>query len=149
ASHPSVAVGPPPNAGGPGPAGPDTPGGSAARDHFARLRRRTEDEVRRLVAEYDARLPRDQAVALGAAYARFSSRFQDSVADQVRAILEDAFRKRVFIPLEYVFFDLGIRGAKADRPGLNGLRACLAAGAVRVVLFFSTNRLFRKTYRSL
>jgi len=32
---------------------------------------------------------------------------------------------------------------------LNALRACLHAKSVKVVLFFATNRLFRKSYRSL
>ncbi|MDB5308826.1 MAG: Recombinase [Gemmataceae bacterium] len=118
------------------------------RERQAKLQR-TGDEVRHLVGEFHARLPRDQAVALGAAYARYSSRFQDSIVDQFRTIFDDALRKRIFIPIEFVFFDLGVRGAKADRPGLNGLRECLAAKAVRVAFFFSTNRLFRKTYRSL
>jgi DNA invertase Pin-like site-specific DNA recombinase len=146
---PSAAAGPPPDSGAPGSDGPNPPGGSAARDHLARLRQRTENEVRRLVADYHARLPRDQAVALGAAYARFSSRYQDSVVDQVRTILDDALRKRVFVPLEFIYFDLGVRGTKADRPGLNALRGCLAARAVQVVFFFSTNRLARKVHHSL
>ena len=122
---------------------------SATQEHLAQTRRRTEDEIRTLVAEYHARLPRDQAIALGAAYARYSSRFQDSIVDQIRTLLDDALRKKVFIPFEYIFIDLGVRGAKSDRPGLNGLRECLAAKAVQLVFFFATNRLFRKTYRSL
>ena len=112
-------------------------------------RDRTWDEIKRIVAEFHARLPRDRAEAVGAAYARYSSRFQDSVADQVRALFEDAVRKAIFIPLEHVFFDLAVRGFKNDREGLNALRDCLDRKAARVVFFFATNRLFRKTYRSL
>lgn len=115
----------------------------------AEARRRTDLLVRALVAECHARLPRDRAVAVGAAYARFSSRFQDSIPDQIRTVLEDAVRKRVFIPLEYVFYDLAVRGCKSDREGLNALRECLGRKAAAVVFFFATNRLFRKTYRSL
>lgn len=110
---------------------------------------RTRREVAALVAEYHARLPRADAAEVGAAYARYSSRFQDSIADQVRALLDDAVRRRVYVPLEFVFYDLGVRGFKHDRAGLNGLRDCLRRKAVRVVLFFATNRLYRKTYRSL
>ena len=51
------------------------------------------------------------------------------------------------MPLEFVFYDLGIRGFKSDRDGLNGLRKCLQSKSVEVVFFFATNRLFRKTYR--
>src|SRR5690349_15472343 len=148
-AHRPTGLGHTPVAAGPHPGGPNTPKGSAARDRLAQLRQSTRAEIARLVADYHARLPRDQAAALGAAYGRYSSRYQDSVLDQIRTILEDALRKRVFIPLEFVFFDLAVRGAKADRPGLNALRACLAARSVGVVFFFSTNRLFRKTYRSL
>ena len=110
---------------------------------------RTLDDVRRIVAEFHALLPRVGASAVGAAYARYSSKYQDSVADQLRAIFADAARKSVFIPLENVFFDLAVRGVKNDREGLNGLRACLDRKAAGVVFFFATNRLFRKTYRAL
>lgn len=107
------------------------------------------DEIRALVAGFHALLTREQAVAVGAAYARYSTRFQDSIADQIRTIFADAVRKRVFIPLEHVFLDIAVRGCKADREGLNALRACLDRKAAAVVFFFATNRLFRKTYRSL
>jgi DNA invertase Pin-like site-specific DNA recombinase len=129
------------------------PGGPRHRSDVADERQarldRTWEEVRRIVAEFHALLPRDRAEAVGAAYARYSSRFQDSVADQVRAVLADTVRKGVFVPLDHVFLDLAVRGVKNDRPGLNALRACLDRKAARVVFFFATNRLFRKTYRSL
>lgn len=112
-------------------------------------RNRSWDEIRQIVAEAHALLPRHEAQAVGAAYARYSSRYQDSVADQIRTIVTDAVRKGIFIPLENVFLDLAVRGVKYDRPGLNDLRACLGRKDVRVVFFFATNRLFRKTYRSL
>jgi len=110
---------------------------------------RTLSEIRQLVAEFHALLPREKGEAIGAAYARFSTRFQDSIVDQIRAIFADAVRKRIFIPLENVFFDLGVRGCKSDRVGLNQLRGCLDRKAAKVVFFFATNRLFRKVYRSL
>ncbi len=64
-------------------------------------------------------------------------------------MLGDAARKGVFVPLENVFYDLGVRGFKSDREGLNALRECLRRRSAKVVFFFATNRLFRKTYRSL
>jgi hypothetical protein len=44
-----------------------------------RLRDDTERELDALVAEFHALLPPDKAAALGAIYARYSSRFQHSV----------------------------------------------------------------------
>ncbi len=129
---------------GPG-SGPEEPTAEAAETKLDRTRR----EVADIVAECHARLPRSDAAGVGAAYARYSSKFQDSIADQVRTILEDAVKRRVFVPLEFVFYDLGVRGFKDDREGLNRLRECLRRKSVQVVLFFATNRLFRKTYRSL
>ena len=125
--------------------GPEEPTAEAAETKLERTRR----EVADIVAECHARLPRRDAVDIGAAYARYSSKYQDSIADQVRTILEDAVKRRVFVPLEFVFYDLGVRGFKNNREGLNRLRDCLRGKSVQVVLFFATNRLFRKTYRSL
>src|SRR5205823_3538934 len=87
-------------------------------------REETWAEVKRVVAEYHALLPRAEATAVGSAYARHSSKHQDSVADQIRTMFADAVRKRVFIPLEHVYFDLAVRGRKSDRDGLNRLREC-------------------------
>ena len=76
-------------------------------------------------------------------------RFQDSIADQIRTLLAEAVRERVFIPFDHVFYDMAVRGFKNDRPGLNALRVCLGRKAATVAFFFATNRLFRKSYRSL
>ncbi|OWK39332.1 recombinase family protein [Fimbriiglobus ruber] len=110
---------------------------------------RAEEDVRQIVAEFHARSPSRPGQPIGAAYARYSTKHQDSVADQIRAIFADAARKGVSIPLGHVFFDLGVRGCKNERAGLNALRECLAAKRAQVAFFFATNRLFRKTYRSL
>lgn len=42
-----------------------------------------------------------------------------------------------------------MRGQKSNRQGLNALRECLRSRNAVSVFFFKTNRLFRKTYRSL
>lgn len=117
--------------------------------HRQDLHERTSGDVDQLVAEHHARLPRDRCVSTGGIYARYSSRFQDSIADQVRALLEEAERRGIFVPREYVFFDLAMRGYKDRRPGLSELRAALADGKVAVLLVFATNRLYRKAYKSL
>ncbi|MHB1035510.1 MAG: recombinase family protein [Pirellulales bacterium] len=110
---------------------------------------KTQREVERIAAEFHARLPRSEATAIGAVYCRYSTRFQDSVGDQVRVILQDAERRRIFVPLEHICFDLGVKGYKNNRAGLNQLRDILETKAAGIALFFSTNRLFRKIHHSL
>jgi DNA invertase Pin-like site-specific DNA recombinase len=113
------------------------------------LQLETARQIDELAAEYHARLPREKARQTGAAYARYSSRFQHSIADQVRGLFEAAVQRGVFIPREHVYFDLAVRGCKEERPGLDGLRALLGRGGLDVLLIFTTNRLFRKTYKAL
>lgn len=110
---------------------------------------KTQREIDGLVAEYHGLLPRDQAESIGAAYARYTSRYQDSIADQIRTLLKDAVQRRIFVPREYIFFDLAVRGFKNERHGLGQLRGLLSKKVVQVLLLFATNRLFRKVYRSL
>lgn len=110
---------------------------------------RINHEIDELVAEAHRKLPRSQAKEIGAIYARYSTRHQDSVGDQVRTILEAAIRLEIFVPREMVFFDLAVRGFKKNRGGLGALEAALLKKTVNTVLFFSTSRLFRKTYRTL
>lgn len=77
----------------------------------------------RIVAAFHAKMPRKRAAAVGAIYCRYSTRHQDSIVDQVRKILEDAVRRKVFIPREHVFFDLAVRGYKSQRAGLDHVRS--------------------------
>ena len=113
------------------------------------LLEKTHAEIDSLVTSYHAQLAEQDAVAVGALYARYSTRFQDSIADQVRSLLEEALRQKIFIPREYVFFDLATRGCTSRRPGLDALRQGLADQRLRVLLVFATNRLFRKNYKAL
>jgi hypothetical protein len=50
---------------------------------------------------------------------------------------------------KHVFADEAVRGRKSRRAGLEGLRQALASGEIDVLLVLTTNRLFRKTYKSL
>lgn len=109
----------------------------------------TSQEVDRLVAEHHAAMPRKSADSTGAIYARFSTRFQDSIADQVRTILEEATKLKIYVPREMVFFDLAVSGVKKNREGLDNLESALKAKKAQVLLLFSTSRLFRRTYRTL
>jgi DNA invertase Pin-like site-specific DNA recombinase len=122
---------------------------SRAEAERSRLRDEYEREIDRLAAGFHARLPREQAQAVGAIYARYSSRYQDSIADQVRTLFEFAVADRIFVPRQLVFFDAAVRGAKARRPGLDRLRPILERKAIDVLLVFSTNRLSRRMVRAL
>jgi len=120
------------------------------------IRRRQEElyektlkEINELLDAYYAVLSRKDAESVGALYARYSSRFQDSIIDQIRTILEEAIRKKVFIPRENVFFDLAIRGWKDRRPGLLALRKKIEAAEIQTFMVFTTSRLYRRTYKAL
>ena len=78
---------------------------------------RTAREIDELAAKAHSKLPREAATAIGAIYARYSSRHQDSVADQVAVILEDAVRLGISVPREMIFFDLAVRGFTRERAG--------------------------------
>jgi hypothetical protein len=117
-------------------------------EHLAR-KERTPQEIRAIAMGFHRQLPREAAVCIGAIYVRYSTRFQDSAADQVGALYEFAVREKIFVPIEYVYFDLAVRGPTSRREGLDALGGALAARQVQVLLVFGTNRLFRKTYKTL
>ncbi|MHB1037331.1 MAG: recombinase family protein [Pirellulales bacterium] len=113
------------------------------------IREKTQREVERIAAEFHARLPRSEATAIGVVYCRYSTRYQDSVGDQVRTILQDAERRGIFVPTEHICYDLAVKGYKNNRAGLNQLRKILKRRAAGIAMFFATNRLHRKIHRSL
>ena len=106
-------------------------------------------EIDTILADHHSQMPRAQAKAIGAIYARFSTRFQHSIGDQVRTLCEAAAKQGIHIPREFVFFDMAMAGYKDRRPGLNKLKDLLDTKSVHVLLVFSTNRLYRKTYKAL
>jgi DNA invertase Pin-like site-specific DNA recombinase len=81
--------------------------------------------------------------AIGATYLRHSTKLQDSVGTQLRENLLYANARGIFIPRANVFYDAAVSGGKAVRPGLESLRKLLGQGQVKVVIFFTSNRLFR------
>lgn len=83
----------------------------------------------------------------GAIYARFSSRFQHSIDDQVRDCREWAERNGVDV--RFVFTDRAVTGKSSRRSGLHRLQTALENDEVDVVIIFTTNRLYRKMYQSL
>jgi CheY-like chemotaxis protein len=106
----------------------------------------TNREIDAIIAEFHAALPRDQARAVGAVFARYSSRYQHSVADQVRGCLQAAAQQGICVPREHVYFNVAVRGAKQRRPDLDRLQAALARKAIQALLILTTNRL---SYKSL
>ena len=85
----------------------------------------------------------------GAVYARYSSRFQHSIADQIRVCREWAEANGIDVADAFVFFDEKTSGKKNRRAGFEALIRAVAENKVDVLITFTTNRLFRKTYRSL
>ncbi len=114
-----------------------------------KLLKKTHAEIDEIVAEFHALLPREQAKAIGAIYARYTTRYQYSVPTQVRKLFEIAVRERVFVPREFIHFDLASRGFKLQRAGLTQIKALLEKKAIQILLIFATNRLHRKMYRAL
>lgn len=67
-----------------------------------KLVEKTNREIDAIVQEFHEKLPREKAKGIGGTYARYSSRFQNSIADQVRTVFEAAYQLGIFIPREYV-----------------------------------------------
>ncbi len=124
---------------------------SASKSTRCRLLDEANAEIDAIIAEYHTRLPREQARSVGAIYARFSTRFQHSIGDQVRSLCEAALQKQIYVPRNHVCIDVAVRGNKHRRPGLNHLRELVGRKPrqIDVLLIFATNRLARKTYRAL
>jgi DNA invertase Pin-like site-specific DNA recombinase len=125
-------------------------GGRRRKDREAerqRLREETERELDALFAEFGWKALPGAPIAL--IYARYSTEFQHSVVDQVRACLEEAIRLGLAVARDHVFYDLGVSGYKERRPGLDKIRAALAARRPRVLLVLTTNRLYRKMYKCM
>jgi hypothetical protein len=124
--------------------------GGRRRDRDAerqRVRDQTERELDVLFGEVGQRATPGAPVAL--IYARYSTEFQHSVVDQVRTCLSEAVRLGLAVARDHIFYDVGVSGYKDRRPGLDRVRAALAAKGPRVLLVMTTNRLFRKMYKCM
>ncbi|AMV40937.1 recombinase family protein [Planctomyces sp. SH-PL62] len=126
-----------------------TPDGDAVRPRPAAATD-TDRLIDELVVAAHRRTPQEQCGQVGAIYARYSTKAQGSVGDQVRSVLEAAARLKIHVPREFVFYDEAVSGSRNRRPGLDRLRATLARrGAVQAVLVFATNRLGRTAYHAM
>jgi site-specific DNA recombinase len=85
----------------------------------------------------------------GCIYARFSTRFQASIEDQVRSCREWAERNNVEIDDVHVYSDAAKTGKARRRKGLQSMLAALDRGEIDVVITFATNRLNRKIHLAL
>jgi len=94
------------------------------------------------------RINRGRRRKRGAIYARFSTDFQASIKDQVRACQEWADANDVEIDPTMIFIDEGVSGKKSRRAGLNKLKAALDEGRIDVLVAFTTNRLHRNSYKA-
>jgi len=92
-------------------------------------------------------MSRCEADGVGVIYARYSTDFQHSIGDQIRANFEWAVRNRIFVPRELIFYDVAITGKKSNRPGLNQVRSAIETRAAKTLVVFTTSRLFRKGYQ--
>lgn len=95
------------------------------------------------------RSPRPRKRVRGCIYARFSTRFQQSLDDQVRACREWAERHDVEVADDHVFTDAAASGKRRRRPGLDAMKAALERGTAQVVITYATNRLHRKIHLAL
>ena len=105
-------------------------------------------DVQELHQDYMSKLG-EKTDCLGAIYARFSTKHQDSISDQVRKCLEFALKDGIYVPLENIHYDLATKGMKMNRPGLGKIRELLRNQAIKVLLVFGTNRLARKQFKAL
>jgi len=106
-----------------------------------------ESEIDAIAAEMHALMSRSEADGVGVIYARYSTEFQHSIVDQIRANYEWAVRNRIFVPRELVFYDVAVTGKKSNRPGLNLVRGAMKTRAAKTLVVFTTSRLFRKGYQ--
>jgi len=91
-----------------------------------------EKEIDAIVAEMHAQMSAGEADGIGVMYARFSTNFQHSIGDQIRANFEWAVRHRIFVPRELVFYDTDQAGGSGERGAQNitgKMAMCVRCGA--------------------
>jgi site-specific DNA recombinase len=84
------------------------------------------------------------ALDIATAYARYSSKRQHSIDDQVRAVVLFAGREGMYVPPELICVDEAAKGRRVRRDGLDRLKAILKSRRAKVLLVFKVSRLFRQ-----
>lgn len=85
----------------------------------------------------------------GCIYARFSTKFQQSIPDQVFACKQWAKKNGITVLDCHIFTDEAVTAKKRRRVGLQAMLDALARNEVDVVITFATNRLHRKIHLAL
>ena len=88
-----------------------------------------------------------QSGEVAAIYARHSTRFQDSVDDQIRECQTWAEQNGYTVAPDLIFADSGKSGRLRRRPGRLALQEALEKGRFDVLVVFATSRLERNDYR--
>ena len=120
-----------------------------SRDEWQRRYTETQRELDEIHLTFAEKMEKIRGASTGALYIRYSTRYQDSAAAQCRELLKLALEKKVFVPRETIFVDLGLRGSNNSREGLAEAEAALATGRAKVLLVFATNRLHRRMSAAL
>ncbi|MFP4053561.1 MAG: recombinase family protein [Phycisphaerae bacterium] len=84
---------------------------------------------------------------IAAIYARYSTKFQDSIDDQVRECRDWAEANGYSVPDDLVFVDRGKSGRLRRRPGRQAMHDALEDGQFGTLVVFATSRLERNDYR--
>ena len=88
-----------------------------------------------------------QGLEIGTVYSRFSSKRQNSTADQVRTCVQHAATKGIYTPPELVSADEAQRGYRARRDGLERMRSILRQRVATTLLVFKASRLYRQAFK--
>jgi len=80
-------------------------------------------------------------------YSRYSTKLQNSTADQVRECIIWAAKNGMYVPPELICIDEGVKGSKVRRTGLERMKNILKVRLATVLLVFKVSRLFRQAFK--
>jgi site-specific DNA recombinase len=86
---------------------------------------------------------------VGTIYVRYSTKFQHSIEDQIRACQDWAEKNGIFVPDNLIFIDRAVTGKSSRRQGLKDFKNALDTNQAQVAIALTTNRLYRKSYQAL
>lgn len=80
-------------------------------------------------------------------YSRYSTKLQNSTADQVRECIVWAAKNGIYAPPEFICIDEGVKGSKVRRAGLERMKKILKERLATVLLVYKASRLFRQAFK--